>query len=264
MAERRKPWERLFDTVKVHRDPKDVYVPPATDAELDDLETQLGSQLPHTYREFMKRFGPGELNGWVRFDRVTGSKKDRGKTVAGRTDELREFFQEHGFDNGEWLSSLVFFASSGGGDFYAWDPSAVARSRSRECRCHMLPHGHEDRPVAVGNRFWQFVTRVEEDTISWADIADGGREGLNYQPLYLRAKKRPRKQDVKPWLAWNNDTALSLARTIRENDRPDLFPILADALEDAGCDNADVLNSCRQGDPEIDGVWVLEVLLGKE
>jgi hypothetical protein len=41
------------------------------------------------------------------------------------------------------------------------------------------------------------------------------------------------------------------------------FPILADALQDAGCTNADLLDACRTGDPDIDGKWVLQVLLGK-
>jgi hypothetical protein len=102
-------------------------------------------------------------------------------------------------------------------------------------------------------RSWRDPEHLEEDG-----------PGVHFSPWHLRAKKRPQKKAVKSWLAWNNDTALSLARTIREQNRPDLFHILADALEDAGCDNADVLTSCRQGDPEIDGVWVLEVLLGKK
>src|SRR5688572_8198397 len=32
---------------------------------------------------------------------------------------------------------------------------------------------------------------------------------------------------------------------------------------EAGCSNADLLDSCRTGDPDIDGKWVLQVLLGK-
>ncbi|MCI0704409.1 MAG: hypothetical protein L0241_25405 [Planctomycetia bacterium] len=40
-------------------------------------------------------------------------------------------------------------------------------------------------------------------------------------------------------------------------------PILADALEEAGCTNTDLLDSCRTGDPDIDGVWVLRVLFGE-
>ncbi len=42
----------------------------------------------------------------------------------------------------------------------------------------------------------------------------------------------------------------------------DAIPVLADALEEAGCGNEDLLNACRHGDPDIDGFWVLRVLLG--
>lgn len=45
---------------------------------------------------------------------------------------------------------------------------------------------------------------------------------------------------------------------------PDTLAVLADALEDAGCDNEDVLNHCRQPGIHVRGCWVLDLLLGKE
>jgi len=41
-------------------------------------------------------------------------------------------------------------------------------------------------------------------------------------------------------------------------------PILADALEDAGCDNADILNHSRQPGEHVRGCWVIDSILGKE
>jgi hypothetical protein len=41
------------------------------------------------------------------------------------------------------------------------------------------------------------------------------------------------------------------------------MPILADALQDAGCDHADVLTHCRSGNPYVRGCWVVDLLLGK-
>ena len=67
---------------------------------------------------------------------------------------------------------------------------------------------------------------------------------------------------MKLWLASNNNTARDLALSIRDHGQTGAFPILADALQEAGCTNADMLDSCRTGDPDIDGVWVLRVLLG--
>jgi hypothetical protein len=43
------------------------------------------------------------------------------------------------------------------------------------------------------------------------------------------------------------------------------MPILADALQDAGCDNDEVLSHCR--DPNADhvrGCWVVDLVLGKQ
>ena len=41
------------------------------------------------------------------------------------------------------------------------------------------------------------------------------------------------------------------------------LPILADALEEAGCDNADILSHFRRGD-HAHGCWALDGLLGRE
>ena len=42
------------------------------------------------------------------------------------------------------------------------------------------------------------------------------------------------------------------------------MPVLADALEDAGCDNQDMVRHCReQGSVHTPGCWVLDLLLQK-
>jgi hypothetical protein len=64
---------------------------------------------------------------------------------------------------------------------------------------------------------------------------------------------------------WQTDTALSLARQMYDNRDFSAMPILADALQDAGCDNEDILAHCR--DPKathVRGCWVVDLLLGKE
>jgi hypothetical protein len=45
---------------------------------------------------------------------------------------------------------------------------------------------------------------------------------------------------------------------------PDRLAVLADALEEAGCDNADILSHLRGPGPHVRGCWVLDALLGKE
>jgi hypothetical protein len=62
--------------------------------------------------------------------------------------------------------------------------------------------------------------------------------------------------------AWRIDTALSLARQMYESRDFSAMPILADALQDAGCDNEDILTHCRWQEFHVRGCWVLDLVLG--
>jgi hypothetical protein len=65
--------------------------------------------------------------------------------------------------------------------------------------------------------------------------------------------------------SWRTDTAIALARTMYDSREFSAMPILADALQDAGCDNTDILSHCR--DPKqthVRGCWVVDLVLGKE
>jgi hypothetical protein len=57
---------------------------------------------------------------------------------------------------------------------------------------------------------------------------------------------------------------VALARGVYDDLAFDLMPILADALQDAGCDNADVLDHCRGPGPHVRGCWAVDLVLGNE
>jgi hypothetical protein len=63
---------------------------------------------------------------------------------------------------------------------------------------------------------------------------------------------------------WRTDTAVALARLMDESRDFSAMPILADALQDAGCDNNDILEHCRGPGPHVRGCWVVDLVLGKE
>jgi hypothetical protein len=64
---------------------------------------------------------------------------------------------------------------------------------------------------------------------------------------------------------WRTDTAMSLARTMYDAREFSAMPILADALQDAGCDNEDILSHCRDGTlKHVRGCWVVDHVLGKQ
>ena len=54
------------------------------------------------------------------------------------------------------------------------------------------------------------------------------------------------------------------ARRIRETGEIVLLPILADALEEAGCTAKFLLDHCRQPDPDAAKSWVVELLATQE
>jgi hypothetical protein len=63
--------------------------------------------------------------------------------------------------------------------------------------------------------------------------------------------------------AWRTDTAVSLARTMYDRREFGAMPILADALQDAGCESEPILAHCR--DPHathVRGCWVCDLVLG--
>jgi hypothetical protein len=66
------------------------------------------------------------------------------------------------------------------------------------------------------------------------------------------------------WLLWNNATLPRIAGLIYADRAFDRLPILADALQDAGCTNADILAHCRGGGDHVRGCWVVDLILEKE
>ncbi len=64
--------------------------------------------------------------------------------------------------------------------------------------------------------------------------------------------------------AWLTSDVVALAEGVYEERAFDRLPILADALMDAGCDNADLLGHLRGEGPHVRGCWALDLILGKE
>jgi hypothetical protein len=65
------------------------------------------------------------------------------------------------------------------------------------------------------------------------------------------------------WLAWHDGAVRKMARAIYDERRFADLPILADALEDAGCAEAAILAHCREPGEHVRGCWVVDLLLGK-
>ncbi|AWM42176.1 hypothetical protein C1280_07730 [Gemmata obscuriglobus] len=62
---------------------------------------------------------------------------------------------------------------------------------------------------------------------------------------------------------WRTDTAVALAHQMYESRDFSAMPILADALQDAGCTSDDILNHCREPGEHVRGCWAVDLVLGK-
>jgi hypothetical protein len=65
-------------------------------------------------------------------------------------------------------------------------------------------------------------------------------------------------------LTWNGCAIRRIAQGIYDNRAFDRLPVLADALEEAGCHDPDILGHCRQPKEHVRGCWALDLILGKE
>jgi hypothetical protein len=103
-----------------------------------------------------------------------------------------------------------------------------------------------------------------------------GEEGswLAFGSDLLFPKNRPEQWCLLPtrrntvlrreWLLWNEGLVPKLAQAIYDENAFDRLPILADALEEAGCTNADILDHCRQSGEHVRGCWVVDLILARQ
>jgi hypothetical protein len=75
---------------------------------------------------------------------------------------------------------------------------------------------------------------------------------------------RPLPAIESQWLVWNSECVRRMAQTIYGERRFPDVPVLADALEEAGCVEETILAHCRGPGPHVRGCWVVDLILGKE
>jgi hypothetical protein len=66
------------------------------------------------------------------------------------------------------------------------------------------------------------------------------------------------------WFTWNGGTVAQLAQVIYDERRWADLPVLADALEEAGCTDTGLLEHCRRPGEHVRGCWAVDLCLGQE
>jgi hypothetical protein len=115
-----------------------------------------------------------------------------------------------------------------------------------------------DRLICWGPSTWQsqlLVWRFTRAGLAPACQAQLLRDVVRgmFRPLFFRAA----------WRTWNDGVTTHIARKVYNEATFDALPILADALEDAGCDCDEILTHLRGPGPHVRGCWVVDLLLGK-
>jgi hypothetical protein len=64
--------------------------------------------------------------------------------------------------------------------------------------------------------------------------------------------------------SWRADASVALARQMYESRDFSRMPVLAEALEDAGCDDEQLLGHCRDHEPHVRGCWAVDLVLEDE
>jgi hypothetical protein len=65
------------------------------------------------------------------------------------------------------------------------------------------------------------------------------------------------------WLRWDGGTVVKMARALYDERAFERLPVLADALEDAGCAEETILAHLRGPGPHVPGCWALDLLRGE-
>jgi hypothetical protein len=122
---------------------------------------------------------------------------------------------------------------------------------------------------------WFAAKNAAEQAAGAATAKGGAAEGVaarRRQALALACVVGPRLSVQSPArLAVQGIKVVQLARAAYENRRlpegdldPSHLALLADALEDAGCTDADLLGHLRGPGPHVRGCWAVDLVLGKE
>jgi hypothetical protein len=70
-----------------------------------------------------------------------------------------------------------------------------------------------------------------------------------------------RPDSIEP--GWRTEAVIGLARGVYADRAYSRLPVLADALEDAGCDQPDLLDHFRGPGPHYPGCWAVDLVLGQ-
>lgn len=161
-------------------------------------------------------------------------------------------YQQHALCAAGRAAAAVFNRPHSTHDEYSWNPSDAARSAAKALACRAAgPAPPSGRKQEAWHAAWNAAFAAAR-----AHQAELARD--SFPPPGVAAALR-----CEP--VWLTSTVLTLARQADDTGEYGVLPILADALQDVGCDNEYILGRCRvESGIHSRGNWVVDLLLGRE
>jgi hypothetical protein len=154
--------------------------------------------------------------------------------------------------DGQASSREVFAAS------YTSQPSSLAaRAWAAEAVATLTAWNTSDTVLLVAHHAARAL-RDADHHIDWT--AARQRQAALFLDIFGKVNE-PMVFDPR-WLSRNDATVPKMAETIYQGHRFVDMPVLADALEEAGCDRGDILDHCRQHPEHARGCWLLDAIRG--
>ncbi len=153
-------WKRLQKKLTI----KPTYGTPVRkprDSQLDRFEAEYEFKLPKSYREFVKLFGAGILDGYFRiYSPAHGGTVETLDLVA-EWESMREnldwLANETFPESSPLLSRAVPFSGTINGDIIVWDPAEKTNSRSHEYTIYIIPRDIGEEITKVADTFREYI-----------------------------------------------------------------------------------------------------------
>ncbi len=149
-------------------------------------------------------------------------------------------------------------------DAYRWNESSMRLYANDAPREGMCPHnwmcGHLSVKVCYPGKAGRTPYRVARTLRKFYATRDMDRWEEISDIIFLATNCITASRKFES--SWFSSTVVALAQAIQQEDAYDRLPILADALEEAGCDHVDLLDACRTAKFGFYGMKFLNILCG--
>lgn len=184
-----------------------------------------------------------------------------GEELEAAAKEARRFVETEVARNTEVSCSAAYAAAYVVGR-YPGERAAWAATAAAHCGQNTFHWVATEAAVSQG------ATNPDISVGEAAEAAEAAVQAMLLRDIVGNAFRSPTLDP--DWLTWNEGAVAGLAqaaydeRLIPEGHLdPARLAVLADALEDAGCPDADILGHLRSPGSHVRGCWVVDLLLGK-